>query len=640
MNQWGNNYNILYAQNSVKATLVFILGTTVYLRTRNFRIETITFIQLSFSLGWLIEFYILSPDEKLSFTITYAMLLTFPVFLFLFYCSFINFKSKIIIFLGTFFILLANIFDPSQLPLEYSLVASILLCFLLFFRTQFISSYRNWKYQKIFLITLLVAFIPYLILQNIFRILSEPPEWLGVIIYEYQLPNYFLLIFPVVLSYKLIKNNELEFTLRVRDYLIQVFITVGLISLVSLFFLQIMNVPYGTLLILLLSTYLVYFIILNLQKQFFLYRYRKLETERTFIHSERTLLKNTISYSEYLNTLSELISSLIISVYQPNGICLIQNHENHLMIFTEYGTLEKIKLTKEFKKLLAKNSNHLEFKNKKLSKIDLIYSKNIIGWILLDNPTNSPEMKVIKKITKLLLLTDELEKRQTNFVPEYVSIYKDTLKDTTYLRKMEQLRKEISYYLHDDILQNILALKNISELAAQEPLESEKNLIMISKELGNMNDKVREKMFDLYPSSLMDLTFNQSITILINQLIEMKKKKDLPTFSINIDTNIDIPKELRFTVYRMLKELINNAIKYSHANNIQIEILDHHKTLQISVCDDGVGFDLKEKTKNMNSGFGLLSVMQEVDSLSGQIQIKSNYPTGTIIEIILNNERN
>lgn len=640
INKWNANYNILYAQNSLKAVLVFILGTTVYLRTRNFNLETVTFTQLSFSLGWLIEFYVLSADEKISFPITYAMLLIFPVSLFLFYCAFTRIRNKFLMVSGISLILLVNLFDPNQLPLEYSLITSITLCFLLFFHTRFTVRYQNWKYQRLILCTLLITFMPYLILQNIYSLFLEPPVWIGILIYEHQLPTYFLLIFPFVLGFKLIKNNELEFTLSVRDYLIQVFFTGVLIGLVSYFFLTFMKVSYGILMLLLLSVYLVYFIVLSWQQQFFLYRFRNLEAEQKFNKTEQTLLKSTVSYSEYLDTLSALILNLIISVYHPKGICLILKRENHLMIFSEHGTLKKMKLTKELKLLLKQKSNVLKLKNDTLTKIDLCYSNITIGWLLMDHPAHSPMIKITERITELLFLTDELEKRQTNFIPEYVSIYKDTLKDATYLKKMEQLRKEISYYLHDDILQNILALKNISELAVKDSLDSKKSLITIGEELGDMNHKIREKMFDLYPSSLIDLSFNQSVTILVNQLSKSNQGEKLPDFSINIDPDISIPKDLRFTIYRMLKELINNAIKYANSNRVQIEILDTYETLKISVRDDGVGFDLKEKIKTMSSGFGLLSIMQEVDSLSGQIQIKSKLHKGTVIEIILNKGEN
>lgn len=293
MNQQGNNYNILYAQNSVKTVLVFILGTIVYLRTRRFNFETVSFIQLTFSLGWLIEFYILAPEEITSFTITYAMLLIFPISLFLFYSSFTHVKNKFLVFSGVLLILLSNILDPNQLPWEYSLITSIILCFLLFFHTRFTVHYHNWKYQKILLFTLLITFIPYLVLQNISLFLSDPPKWIESLVYVYKLPNYFLLIFPIVLGYRLIKNNELEFTLSIRDYSIQLFFSGVLIGLVAMFALKFLKIPYGALMILLLSIYLVYLIVLTWQQQYFFYRYKHIEAEG--INNKIKLIKR-VSY--------------------------------------------------------------------------------------------------------------------------------------------------------------------------------------------------------------------------------------------------------------------------------------------------------------------------------------------------------
>lgn len=89
------------------------------------------------------------------------------------------------------------------------------------------------------------------------------------------------------------------------------------------------------------------------------------------------------------------------------------------------------------------------------------------------------------------------------------------------------------------------------------------------------------------------------------------------------------------SVYRIVQEALNNAVKHARARHIFVRIrLEDLRRLSFSVTDDGVGFDHWSANPNMPSGSGLgLSTMRErAENLGGSIRIDSLPGRGTTVE--------
>jgi len=86
-----------------------------------------------------------------------------------------------------------------------------------------------------------------------------------------------------------------------------------------------------------------------------------------------------------------------------------------------------------------------------------------------------------------------------------------------------------------------------------------------------------------------------------------------------------IGERLEFVVYCCANELINNAIKHSGAQNINMQLVQDEKHVTLTVSDDGCGFD----EQNVTKGFGLKSIRNRVASCNGKIDIDSSPGKGT-----------
>ena len=93
------------------------------------------------------------------------------------------------------------------------------------------------------------------------------------------------------------------------------------------------------------------------------------------------------------------------------------------------------------------------------------------------------------------------------------------------------------------------------------------------------------------------------------------------------ENKIAISEELSISLYRIIQELLNNALKYSHARNIWISIQMQNQRLIIEIKDDGKGFD----TALPQNGIGWENINSRIEVLNGDIIVESAPEKGTSV---------
>ena len=86
-------------------------------------------------------------------------------------------------------------------------------------------------------------------------------------------------------------------------------------------------------------------------------------------------------------------------------------------------------------------------------------------------------------------------------------------------------------------------------------------------------------------------------------------------------------------MFRLVQEALNNARKYAQAQEILVKINFSAEEIQVQIIDDGKGFDLpKVLTEVAGKGsFGLLSMKERIELLSGKLDIETASGKGTKI---------
>lgn len=119
-------------------------------------------------------------------------------------------------------------------------------------------------------------------------------------------------------------------------------------------------------------------------------------------------------------------------------------------------------------------------------------------------------------------------------------------------------------------------------------------------------------------------TVCQDLRVLQFQLKdEVKNNQDFKSF----------PKEKNLNIYRIVQEILSNAIKHSGAEKISLLVRTFdEKNLKIIISDGGKGFDLKSALKTKNH-FGLKNIQTRVKSLGGQVNFFTEKGEGTQVSV-------
>jgi signal transduction histidine kinase len=152
------------------------------------------------------------------------------------------------------------------------------------------------------------------------------------------------------------------------------------------------------------------------------------------------------------------------------------------------------------------------------------------------------------------------------------------------------------------------------------------------KEIKESSVLLMEKMDDIIWS------VNPKNDSLENLMIRIKRfasnlfeAKDID-YSIDIDDSIrdiSLSMDYRQHIYLILKEAINNLVKYSECTNASIQIKKEQGILKISIADNGKGFIYKK----INTGNGLLNMKERAQLINAELKIESAPGEGTKILI-------
>ena len=194
--------------------------------------------------------------------------------------------------------------------------------------------------------------------------------------------------------------------------------------------------------------------------------------------------------------------------------------------------------------------------------------------------------------------------------------------------KLEKLRSKISIDLHDDIGSTLSSISILSDMVIKENDESQsKNMI---SEIKESSLSLMEKMDDIVWS------INPANDTLESLLLRIKRfaSKVFEAKNINYEIFIDesvkgikLPMEYTQHIYLILKEAINNLVKYSKCSKALINVKYQNKILHIKISDDGIGFD----KNNIQYGNGLLSMQYRSQQIKSTLLIETKPYHGTKI---------
>ncbi|REG81097.1 sensor histidine kinase [Algoriphagus antarcticus] len=178
--------------------------------------------------------------------------------------------------------------------------------------------------------------------------------------------------------------------------------------------------------------------------------------------------------------------------------------------------------------------------------------------------------------------------------------------------------------LHDNIGQLLsLAKLNFGSIRPEKQAEGRDILGQAIQEVRGLSKQLN-----------LDWVESLSINEFIGQQLERIQNTGFCETTLDADFElVDLPKDQKLVLIRVIQESLNNAIKHASPNKILIRMHDSGKGKQIWIKDDGKGFDSSQKS----NGSGMINLKKRMETIGGEFELTSTVGNGTEITLTLPN---
>lgn len=199
----------------------------------------------------------------------------------------------------------------------------------------------------------------------------------------------------------------------------------------------------------------------------------------------------------------------------------------------------------------------------------------------------------------------------------------------------EKVRREIGLFLHDHISQSLASCKlmiDTEQHQAHNPDLKEK-FGTISQLMMTAMEETQQLTSNLVPVVL----HRQGLYAAIEDWLEDNLGKG-HNIKIHVEHQIrdkDIPEDISLFIFRTIKELGFNVIKYAQAHTVHVQIKPRGQFIWLAFSDDGIGFDPQSPQQHdpQGTGIGLFSIKERIEYMGGYFHIDSSPNHGAMIEM-------
>lgn len=485
-----------------------------------------------------------------------------------------------------------------------------------------LQKYVNKYKLKLFYYGLLLAFLPFISLYIIpFLVLKDT-------IISAEITSLFFLAVPIMGVYIMLADVLPDIDYQIDKLKIvskRSFFPATLVSLVTFFIIE-PRISYNELWVLIIINFMTFSILL-----FFIDSNYK--TKRYF---DESFLNVTVKGRSVRST-NSLIMSLTQEIEQRLGIQKITHftyHKKHNIFCSEkqihgirslhneiHNNYTKLEVGQLFSTsygyylIIGVIFNQIIF-------FFLPYKKGIIKY----NSAEKYWLKTISMISQNIIENVENVNKMVDELEE--SLRDEEFANSQYSRLFllisERESKRISIDIHDTLIQEMIFLcRSIGDEV------SNKKLLFIKERLLDQIKLLRESCYELNPVFINHFDFIEAV----NNLIHTYKLRENMEFEWTNDIrNYNLTEHQMICFYRIIQELLVNAVKHSRATSVSLSLHSNHTHINLDYSDDGIGLHI-EKRNASNHHFGLLGIKHRVKSMGGKILFSSSHNKGLNILI-------
>jgi two-component system sensor histidine kinase DegS len=204
---------------------------------------------------------------------------------------------------------------------------------------------------------------------------------------------------------------------------------------------------------------------------------------------------------------------------------------------------------------------------------------------------------------------------------------------------MEEERHRMARELHDGPLQTLTALGIQLEVCRQ--LSRENGNEILADELAQLRQDFRRSIADI-----RDLLTAWRLPALeadnLREAIERHAREYQRSTGIEVSLDMRglsearLEGEQKVAIFRILQEALRNASQHAEASQVRVEAAMNSSSLNMSISDNGKGFDLLRATANYpRHGLGLAGMHERAKAVNGQLDVDSCPGHGTKVTLTI-----
>jgi signal transduction histidine kinase len=203
------------------------------------------------------------------------------------------------------------------------------------------------------------------------------------------------------------------------------------------------------------------------------------------------------------------------------------------------------------------------------------------------------------------------------------------------LSKEEEVRHQLARDLHDGPAQSLAAItmnvEFIKRLLERDPPRVISELDKLGALAKRTTHEVRTMLFELRPLALE----TQGLDTTLRQYLERFQGNGPEIIIESNEISASLDTKTEGTLFNIIQESINNSLKYAKAEHIWVRLKQTPTTLEVTVQDDGRGFDLQKvlESYDKRGSFGLLNIEERAKLIGGTSELTSAAGHGTTVRV-------
>jgi len=201
-------------------------------------------------------------------------------------------------------------------------------------------------------------------------------------------------------------------------------------------------------------------------------------------------------------------------------------------------------------------------------------------------------------------------------------------------------RARLAREIHDTVAQGLSSIQMLLHAAERaDPNQPGMEHIRLARETAAANlADTRRFIHELSPAPLTD----RGLAAALRRLAETHWRSERLDVQVRVSDSLDLPMHVQAALLRIAQGAMANVLQHADASTATITIARDSHSVELTIADDGVGFDaaavLADRVAGASDSFGLTAIRERVDQLGGTLSIDAVPDRGTRLSVVLSLE--